>query len=176
MAGTPTVVAGACPGESIWQPAWSPDGALVFASDRSGWWNLERLRGGERTVLHAAEAEFGYPQWVFGDRSFEFLGDGRIACCYGARAGPRFAVLDPAPGELLDLDLPHDALAVGPGIVADGVGDRADRRRRATCRTRSCGSTSTPGPSRCCAESVSLPVDPSHLSRPRAFSSRPREV
>ena len=30
--------------ESIVQPEWSPDGALIFASDRSGWWNLYRLR------------------------------------------------------------------------------------------------------------------------------------
>ena len=34
--------------ESIWQPEWSPAGDLVFASDRSGWWNLERIRDGER--------------------------------------------------------------------------------------------------------------------------------
>ncbi|HEY6076012.1 MAG TPA: hypothetical protein VIV36_04170, partial [Gaiella sp.] len=38
--------------ESIWQPEWSPAGDLVFASDRSGWWNLERIRDGERTPLH----------------------------------------------------------------------------------------------------------------------------
>ncbi|MEN8114581.1 MAG: S9 family peptidase, partial [Actinomycetota bacterium] len=28
------------PSESIVQPEWAPDGTLVFASDRSGWWNL----------------------------------------------------------------------------------------------------------------------------------------
>ncbi len=54
-------VAGADGSESIWQPEWSPAGDLVFASDRSGWWNLERIRDGQRTVLHAAAAEFGYP-------------------------------------------------------------------------------------------------------------------
>ena len=59
-------VAGADGEESIWQPEWSPAGDLVFASDRSGWWNLERIRGDERSVLYAAEAEFGYPAWVFG--------------------------------------------------------------------------------------------------------------
>ena len=26
--------------ESIFQPEWSPDGALYFVSDRTGWWNL----------------------------------------------------------------------------------------------------------------------------------------
>ena len=63
-------VAGRIGVESIWQPAWSPSGDLVFASDRSGWWNLERVRDGERGVLHAAEAEFGYPAWVFGTSSY----------------------------------------------------------------------------------------------------------
>ena len=47
-----------------------------------------------------------------------------------ATAGRAFAVLDPATGELLDLDLPHDALRWGPAIVAEGSVDRADRRRR----------------------------------------------
>lgn len=119
--GEPVVVAGRSGEESIWQPEWSPDGDLVFASDRSGWWNLERLRGQERHVLHAAEAEFGYPQWVFGERSYGFLGDGRIACCYDRDGVTRFAVLDPATGELLDLDLPHDALDWGPSLAADGA-------------------------------------------------------
>ena len=68
--------------ESIWQPEWSPAGDLVFASDRSGWWNLERIRDGERSPLHEAEAEFGYPAWSFGASSYAFLGDGRIVCGY----------------------------------------------------------------------------------------------
>jgi dipeptidyl aminopeptidase/acylaminoacyl peptidase len=119
-AGDPVTMAGACPGESIWQPEWSAQGDLVFASDRSGWWNLERLRGGERDILYAAEAEFGYPQWVFGDRSFGFLGDGRIVCAYDRDGLTSFGVVDPATGELLDLDLPHDAFRYGPGVVAEG--------------------------------------------------------
>ena len=82
-----TQVAGRDGEESIWQPEWSPDGELVFASDRSGWWNLERVRDGERSVLYAAEAEFGYPAWVFGLRSFAFLGDGRIFSAYDRAAG-----------------------------------------------------------------------------------------
>jgi len=166
--GTPTVVAGAGPGESIWQPEWSPDGALVFASDRSGWWNLERIRGDDRTVLHAAEAEFGYPQWVFGDRSFSFLGDGRIACCYGAEGRTAFAILDPATGELLDLDLPHDALRWGPCVVAEGsaivvIAGAADLPNQVVWLDVDARSVEV------LRESVTLPVDPSRLSRPRAF-------
>jgi hypothetical protein len=93
-------VAGSDGSESIWQPEWSPTGDLVFASDRSGWWNLERIRGGERAVLHAAELEFGFPAWAFGASSFAFLDDGRILCVYDRDgfATSRSSTRDRRPG------------------------------------------------------------------------------
>jgi dipeptidyl aminopeptidase/acylaminoacyl peptidase len=111
-------VAGKDGEESIWQPEWSPAGDLVFASDRSGWWNLERIRGGEREALHQAEAEFGYPAWVFGASSYAFLGDGRIVCGYEQDGRTHFGMLDPETGELDPLDLPYDAWR--PFLVAEG--------------------------------------------------------
>jgi len=107
--------------EAIWQPEWSPAGELVFASDRSGWWNLERLRGDERSVLHEAEAEFGYPAWTFGGRSYAFLGDGRIACAYERGGRTHFALLDPETGGLERLDVPYDALRSAPYVAAEGT-------------------------------------------------------
>jgi dipeptidyl aminopeptidase/acylaminoacyl peptidase len=113
-------VAGRQGEESIWQPEWSFEGDLVFASDRSGWWNLERLHDGERSVLHEAEAEFGYPAWVFGLRSFTFLGDWRIFCAYESDGRTRFGILDPETGDLEDVDVPHDAWWGGPFVAAEG--------------------------------------------------------
>jgi dipeptidyl aminopeptidase/acylaminoacyl peptidase len=95
--------------ESIWQPEWGPNGDLVFASDRSCWWNLERIRGGARAELHPAAAEFGYPAWVFGTRSFAFLDDGRIVCGYEDEGFTRFGVLDAESGELDALDIGLDS-------------------------------------------------------------------
>jgi acetyl esterase/lipase len=118
--GDPERMAGHDGAESIWQPEWSPDGDLVFASDRSGWWNLERIHGRERSVLHEAEAEFGYPAWVFGLRSFAFLGNGRIVCCFERDGRTHFGVLDPASGDLDLLDLGVDALSSGPAVSAEG--------------------------------------------------------
>lgn len=40
------------PDESIVQPEWSPSSILHFVSDRTGWWNLYRLRDGKIEPLH----------------------------------------------------------------------------------------------------------------------------
>jgi hypothetical protein len=109
--------------ESIWQPEWSPSGDLVFASDRSGWWNLERIRAGTRSTLFPAEAEFGYAAWVFGTSSYAFLGDGRIVCGYDSGGFTHFGVLDPEAGELAPLRFDLDSwtapyvAAVGSSVV-----------------------------------------------------------
>lgn len=63
-----------------------PDGDLVI-SDRSGWWNLWRVAaaadgGGERPVTEL-DAEIGGPAWVFGDRAYCRLDDGRLVWAVG---------------------------------------------------------------------------------------------
>jgi dipeptidyl aminopeptidase/acylaminoacyl peptidase len=113
-------VAGKDGSECIWQPEWSPTGELVFASDRSGWWNLERIREGERSVVHAAEAEFGYAAWTFGARSFAFLDDGRIVCLYDTDGFTRLGIIDPETGDLVDLEVGLDALSGSPYVSAEG--------------------------------------------------------
>jgi len=77
--GEPRQVAGG-PEESIFQPQWGPDGTLHFVSDRSGWWNLYRDRDREIEAPAPVEAELGWMQWWFGQSSYAFLPDERIAC------------------------------------------------------------------------------------------------
>ncbi|HYI75451.1 MAG TPA: S9 family peptidase [Gaiellaceae bacterium] len=115
-----TKVAGEDGVESIWQPTWSPGGDLVFASDRSGWWNLERIRDGEHSVVYAAEEEFGYPAWTFGTTSFAFLGDGRIFCGRDSGGLTRFGVLDPETAELTDVELGLGSWTA-PYVAAEGT-------------------------------------------------------
>jgi hypothetical protein len=79
--------------ESIFQPEWSPDGVLHFVSDRSGWWNLYRWRGVAEPLCEM-EAEFGVPQWVFGQSTYAFEPAGSILCAYGIRGTWRLAALD----------------------------------------------------------------------------------
>ena len=113
-------VAGAEATESIWQPAWSPGGELHFVSDRTGWWNLYRDDDGEARALCPMEAEFGWPQWVFGRSTYAFLDDARIVCIYNRAGEQHLAVLDPATAELLDLDVPYTAVQ-SPYLVAEGA-------------------------------------------------------
>jgi dipeptidyl aminopeptidase/acylaminoacyl peptidase len=116
--GTARQVAGRVGEESIFQPAWSPAGDLHFVSDRTGWWNLYRERDGEVQALHPAEAEFGWPQWVFGASSYGFLADGRIVSLWERDGVQHVAILDPETGDLVDIDVPHTAMR--PALVAEG--------------------------------------------------------
>ena len=163
-----THVAGRDGEESIWQPEWSPSGDLVFASDRSGWWNLERVRDSERSVLHAAEAEFGYPAWVFGLRSFAFLDDGRMFVTYDSGGRTYFALLDPEKGTLEDLDTPYDALWSSPSVAAEGstvvfVAGSANVPNEVVRLDVSTGSTET------LRTSSRVAADPAFFSVPRAI-------
>ncbi len=70
------------PDESIFQPEWSPGGDIVFATDRSGWWNLHRFDGERSAAIVEMEADFGVPLWIFGPTTFGFLSEGRILTAF----------------------------------------------------------------------------------------------
>ena len=111
-AGTPTVaelVSGG-PDESVFQPEWSPDGRLHFVSDRTGWWNLYRVREGAVEPLCPMEAEFGRPQWGFGMSTYAFLSATRIACAPIDLGVFRLAVLDADTGELAEVETPYSTI------------------------------------------------------------------
>ena len=83
---------------------------------------VEPLSRGRRRACSAIcpmDAEFGWPQWVFGLSTYAFLDDGRIACIWTRNGTQHVAVIDPRTGELLDLDLPYDAIDF-PCIAAEG--------------------------------------------------------
>jgi dipeptidyl aminopeptidase/acylaminoacyl peptidase len=84
--------------ESIFQPEWSPDGTLYFASDRTGWWNLYRAKDGRIEPIHPMAAEFGRPQWTLGTRTFAFAGASRLLVSYGVNGRWWLATIDAATG------------------------------------------------------------------------------
>ena len=105
--------------ESIFQPEWSPDGDIVFVSDRSGWWNLYRhaVATGAQTALAPKAAEFGVPQWAFGMSTYAFAGRDRIVCTYCEAGLWRLAVIDLNAGTLRDIDTPFTEIG---SVRADG--------------------------------------------------------
>ena len=105
--GDPVAIAGG-DRESIFQPEWSPNGALYFVSDRTNWWNLYRSdAAGQVSAVAPMEAEFGRPQWVVGMSAYAFAGPGRIVASYIEKGLTSLAVIDTATGALKRLDLPY---------------------------------------------------------------------
>jgi dienelactone hydrolase len=133
VGGDPATVAGSTlvmggPDESVLAPAWRDDATLYTVSDASGFWNLYEVpaAGGPPRPLHPLDEEFAGPLWQLGGRPFEPLGDGRLAVLHGL-GEHRLALLDPASGELTDLDLPgcrttHGELAVSGTTITTVAG------------------------------------------------------
>jgi dipeptidyl aminopeptidase/acylaminoacyl peptidase len=80
--------------ESVFQPAFAPDGTLYFVSDRSNWWNLYRLRDERVEALAPMEAEFGLPQWQFGMSTYAFESARRLVCAVNRAGSWRLALID----------------------------------------------------------------------------------
>jgi len=120
----PRVVAGGTE-ESIAQADWAADGSLLYASDRTGWWNLYR----DGVPLCPREEEFAGPLWKLGQRWFAPLESGPVAVVHG-RGATALGLLDPETGEIVDAAGPWTefgaTLAVhGERIVAVGASPRS---------------------------------------------------
>jgi dipeptidyl aminopeptidase/acylaminoacyl peptidase len=101
--------------ESIYQPGWSPDGALYYVSDRTGWWQLYRSDlsdRSDRAVIRNLpdEAEFGRPAWVFGTATWACAGLSQLIVSYAQRGRWHLATVDVASGILSP---------VAPGLQPD---------------------------------------------------------
>jgi len=92
--------------ESIFQPSWSPQGELHFVADRTGWWNLYRLRGDDVQALCPMQAEFGVEFWVFAMSTYGFDAHGRIVCTFTRDARSTLALLDPQTLQLRPIATP----------------------------------------------------------------------
>jgi dipeptidyl aminopeptidase/acylaminoacyl peptidase len=107
--GEARLVAGG-PAESVCQPEWSPAGVLHFVSDRSGWWNLYRLKDQAIEPLCRRAAEFGSPQWVFGGSMYGFRSADDIVCTYIENGVSRLAQLSTDSGKLHIIPNPYEEI------------------------------------------------------------------
>ncbi len=97
--------------ESVLQPEWSPTGELYFVSDRNDWWNIYRARGeGDEPVYHR-EAEFGAPQWVFGQRFYDFASSDEMVCVFHDATGTKLGVIDLDTGQMHHIELLYTSLS-----------------------------------------------------------------
>jgi dipeptidyl aminopeptidase/acylaminoacyl peptidase len=105
-------------GVSVFQPMWMPDGALIFAADPDGWWNLHRWDGTDVSVINHMQAEFGLPQWVFGMRTFDVGPSGAIVTTYTREGVWHLASI--GDDGLRDIDVPCTDIAA-PQWVDDKI-------------------------------------------------------
>jgi dipeptidyl aminopeptidase/acylaminoacyl peptidase len=106
----PQLIAGGA-NESIFQPQWSPAGILHFISDRTGWGNLYRWQQGQVIPLLPARAEFGLPQWVFGQSTYGFGSDQQIICTYTQGGIWHLASLNTATHKITEIDQPYTEIS-----------------------------------------------------------------
>ncbi|MGC3993542.1 MAG: prolyl oligopeptidase family serine peptidase [Propionicimonas sp.] len=111
-----TRVAGG-PGTSVVYPTWLPDGALVYLSDISGYWNFRRWDGVDDRAVAEFPFDFCEPLWVPDPAPYTVLVDGRIGCTWLQDGYARLGLLAPS-GELTEI--PTDAVRV----ALSGTGDR----------------------------------------------------
>jgi dipeptidyl aminopeptidase/acylaminoacyl peptidase len=102
--GAATLVAGGVE-ESIYQPGWLPDGSLVFASDRDGWWRLYRAAAPFTTVVPVLKApppetEFGRAQWILATATWASAGPDQLVVSFATAGRWHLGRVDLAAGTL----------------------------------------------------------------------------
>jgi len=106
--------------ESLCQPLWSPRGQLFVVSDRTGWWNLYRVEGQALQAVCPMKAEFGRPQWVFGQAMYGFTGGDEIVATFIEQGTSKLVRIDLKRGTSHPLDTRFtdlDDLCTGAGFV-----------------------------------------------------------
>lgn len=158
--------------DSASQPRWLPDDSLVFVAERTGWWNLYRASPSSPeagiTPLHPQAAEFGVPQWVFGQSTWDVVDNNTIVTAWTADGKWSLGALDLASTKLHRFDLPftsisdvHVQRATKSVIFAGGSSTAPGEIARLDLRT---GDVTTIRRSR------ELEVDAAYLSIPDAIA------
>jgi dipeptidyl aminopeptidase/acylaminoacyl peptidase len=160
------------PEESVLEPQWSADGALIFLSDRTGWWNLYGWDPADDHVqaLTDLEAEVALPGWIFGFSRYSLLADGRIVFARIRDGSDGISIRSPQ-GEIRDLDLPFTSIysmrsGGGDAVVAVAATPTAEAAvvRIVLDADGGVAEVQTLRPSRDLAE---LGVDPEYISVPQ---------
>lgn len=117
-----TVVAAAA-GVSALYPAWAPDGALIFLSDETGYWNFYRWLAGHPSALKSAPYDFCGPLWVLTPVPYTIIDAERIGCSWLADGFAKLGVLSFGAGATSLTEIPSAAVTAevtgaGPSCLA----------------------------------------------------------
>ncbi len=161
--GAPTAIAGGSQ-ESVLQPLWLADGSLVFASDRTGFWNLWRWDGRSTSCLREDAAEYAGPLWSLGQRWFAAL-DARTLAVTVTRDGfTGLAWLDLPSGSLRPVDLPGVVEVAEPTACDGQVAVLAAAADAPSALLLVAGGS---GQHRAVVSGAALPFGPDRIARPR---------
>lgn len=107
-------IAGKAMSESIAQPKWGLDGALWFASDRTGFWQLYSIRPDDEDcqvrplMLKGLEgAEMAIAEWDLGISTYTSLDESTIVAAAVTHATSRVVLVNTATASFQDLDLQY---------------------------------------------------------------------
>lgn len=99
------------PEESIFQPEWGRDGALYFASDASGYFNLYVAKDGRIDAVCPMSAEFGTAGWVFEMSTYAPLDDGRLLATCVRDGRTTLGFVDPKRRSFDAIELPYTEIS-----------------------------------------------------------------
>ncbi|KNX39006.1 S9 family peptidase [Luteipulveratus halotolerans] len=104
-------------GVSVSDIGWLSDGRLLYASDRSGFWNLTI----DRQPVHQVDRDCADPAWQLGPPEWCELGDGRLLLREWHDASARLVTLDLATGGTSPVEVGGLASTTGPAVIGDDV-------------------------------------------------------
>jgi dipeptidyl aminopeptidase/acylaminoacyl peptidase len=105
-------------GESAVQPRWLGE-KLIFASDRTNWWNLYLWSDDQLKPLHETDAEFCPPQWTLGQRPYAIINDDHLLCTLNRSGEQSIEILRISDGTL------RSAAGLGTTATSLDVGGRS---------------------------------------------------
>ncbi|MES1950579.1 peptidase S9 prolyl oligopeptidase active site domain-containing protein [Salinisphaera sp. S4-8] len=119
---------------SLFGPRFDRRGRLHIVCDENEWWNIYRERRdttGFEALTHE-RAEFGVPQWVFGQSTYAFTDDGRLIALASAAGVWRIGEVDRDSGEFrpwpLAWDFYEQIQALGDDIVVVAANARTPKQ------------------------------------------------
>jgi len=109
--------------EAVTQPVWAKNGDLYFLSDRSGWWNIYRLKQGVIEAVYPVDAECSSPLWILGRTSYALYESEDavlIVCVFTQKGVDHLAFVFPEHKEWETLNLPFTVIR-DPKIMKEDV-------------------------------------------------------